>query len=707
MTQSARIEPALVSADPPLFSRELSWLAFNGRVLQEAADPTVPLNERVNFLAIFSSNLDEFFRVRVAALRALLRLKKKKRKKLDVDPDALLEQIHATVTEHQETFGRIFREEILPGLAAQNLHLRDERLLTNAQQEWVRGLFGEEVRPLLHPKRLDEGDAPFLEDGRLYLVIELWPQGVELRSGVPACAIVEIPAPPLDRFVEIPDNHTRKNERVVLFLDDVIRLGMSGLFPGYDVGEAYSVKLSRDADLQVEDEFEGDLIEKIRKGLEKRGEGTPSRFLYDLRMPHALLLRLRDGLSLEDEDLIPGGRYHNLDDLWTLPRPEGSLLQYPDFPPLPHPELDEAPSMFAAVRARDRLFHYPYQDFSAVVRLFEEAAADDDVEEVFCTLYRVARDSSIVQALIAAAEAGKRVEVFVEVKARFDEENNLSWAVRMEEAGVQVHYSMPGLKVHAKMALFARREGSGPDGRRDYAYLSTGNFNEKTAYVYADHGLATADARLTADVRRVFAFLTGEEEEPVFEHLLVAPFTLREGLYHLIEQEVEHVAAGRRGAVFAKMNALEDEGVIERLYEADKAGVDVRLLIRGILRMVPDYEGWGESIEVRSIVDRFLEHARVWHFANDGDEQVYLSTADWMKRNLSRRVEIAFPIFDPSHRAEILHILELQWQDDTKARVMDAAQSNALFRPSTPRGVRAQFDTYRWLADSRHADVTA
>lgn len=693
--------PPAVTSDPPLYDRELSWVAFNERVLQEAEDPGVPLNERVNFLAIFSSNLDEFFRVRVAGLRALLRLKKKKRKGLDFDPTALLDELHRRVTAQQERFGAVFRDEVLPALARHGLHLRDARGLGEAQADWLDRFFRDEVAPLLHPVLLTDahvGDplAPFLENGRLYLAVELWPAGAELRSGEPACALVEIPAPPVGRFVELPADLAPPGERAVLFLDDIVRHGLPALFPQHDVGQSFAVKLTRDADLQVEDEFTGDLVEKIRKGLERRSEGVPSRFLYDSRMPDNILRRLREGLELEDEDLVVGGRYHNLSDLWTLPRPDDPALSDPPFPPLPHPELARAPSLFEAVAARDRLLHFPYQRYDPVVRLFEEAAADGTVEEVWATLYRVATDSAVVQALIAAAEAGKRVEVFVEVKARFDEENNLTWAGRMEEAGVRVHYSMPGLKVHAKLALIGRRERG---DLRYYGYFGTGNFNERTARVYADHALLSADGRLTSEARRVFAFLTGEEEKPTFEHLLVAPFTLRKGIRRLIDREVAHAEEGRRGAIYAKMNALEDDAVIEALYEADRAGVDVRLMVRGILRLVPGVEGLSEGIRARSIVDRFLEHARVWRFHNDGDPVLYLASADWMKRNLSRRVEVAFPIYDEALRAELDHLLDLQWADDTKARVLDAAQSNAYHRPAEPRGIRAQFDTYRLLAE--------
>ncbi|MCH7638735.1 MAG: polyphosphate kinase 1 [Bacteroidetes bacterium] len=675
---------------PPLYNRELSWLAFNGRVLQEAADPAVPLNERINFLAIFSSNLDEFFRVRVAGLRALLRLKKKQRQALAFDLEQLLDDIHEIVLDHQETFGLIFREEIVPALAEHGVRLSDGRALSPNEQAHLDSFIREEVHALLSPVLLGEGPAPFLENGRLYLAVELWQRGAGFR-GDSACALVAVPSS-LPRFVEV----SSADGRLILFLDDVVRRSLPDLFHGQEVGEAFAVKLTRDADLQLEDEFEGDLVENIRKAIKRRDQGIPSRFLFDLRMPHGLLLRLQEALELEDEDLVGGGRYHNLSDLWTLPRPDDPALSYPPMPPLPHPELHEAESLLDAIRERDRLLHFPYQQYDTIVRFFEEAASDPAVEEVAATLYRVAKDSAVVQALIKAAEAGKKATAFVEVTARFDEENNLEWAERMEEAGVKVGYSMPGLKVHSKLALVARRE----DGElRDYAYLGTGNFNEKTALIYADHALLTADVRLTTEARKVFGFLTGEIEDPSFEHLMVAPFTLRSGITALIDREIEHAKTGRGGAIFLKLNALEDEEIIGKVYEASQAGVEIRMMVRGIFRAVTGVEGWSENIEARSIVDRFLEHARVFHFANGGEEVLYLASADWMKRNLSRRIEVAFPIYDEALREEIKHILDLQWADDTKARVLDANQSNAYYRPSEPTGSRAQFDTYRWLAE--------
>lgn len=675
---------------PPYHDRELSWLAFNGRVLQEAADPSVPLNERINFLAIFSSNLDEFFRVRVAGLRTLLRLKKKQRKALAFDLESLLDDVHDIVVGHQETFGRIFREEIVPALDAHGVHLSDGRTMAPAEAAYLESFVRDKVLPLVTTITLGKEPTPFLENGGLYLAVELWPRGADFRSKS-GSALIAVPTA-LPRFVELPSS----GRRLVMFLDDVLRRGLPQLFPDHDVGEAFAIKLTRDADLQLDDEFEGDLVENIRIAVQRRDEGIPSRFLFDVGMPHRLLLQLQEELDLEDEDLVAGGRYHNLSDLWTLPRPDDPSLNYAPMTPLPHRELQNEESLLNAIRERDRLLHFPYQEFDQVVRLFDEAAADPDVEEVAATLYRVAKDSAVVQALIRAAQAGKKTLAFVEVKARFDEENNLEWAERMEDAGVEVHYSMPGLKVHCKLAVVARRE----DGRlRDYAYFGTGNFNEKTSRIYADHTLLTADERLTAEARDVFGFLTGEVENPSFKHLMVAPFSLRRGIEACINREIKHAKAGRGGKMFVKLNALEDKRIIRKLYKASQAGVEIRLMVRGIFHAVAGEEGWSECIEARSIVDRFLEHARVYHFANGGDEVLYLGSADWMNRNLSRRIEVAFPIYDEALREEIKHILHLQWSDNTKARVLDSEQTNTYHTTDSGTNVRAQFDTYKWLAE--------
>lgn len=658
--------------DMPLADRELSWLHFNARVLQEAADPSVPLFERLAFLAIFSSNLDEFFRVRVASLRTLLRLKKKKVRKLSLDPVELLRAIHQEVNRQQDAFGALFRDVILPELEARGIHLVSEQELADTESEELRRWFAAEVEPLVRPIALSpEGPPPFLEDRTVYLVVEH--QSTDPAPLVPApseLALVPVPSPPLDRFVARCD---RTGRHVVLFLDDVVRLCMDRLFPDRRVIGAWAVKLSRDAELYLEDEFEGDLVEAMRRGLAKRETGTPARFLYDPATPSGVLATLRQALALEEEDLVPGGRYHNLHDLRAFPRCDARNGSYPPWSPLPHPVLSHAPSVREAVAAGDRLLHFPYHSYDHVVRFLTEAATDPDVEEIWLTVYRVSRESAVLGALLDAAERGKVVRVFVEVKARFDEASNLAWAERLERAGIITLYSFPHLKVHAKLALVVRREGG---ELRRYAYLGTGNFNEETARFYTDCALLTADEGITHEVQSVFHFLAGDGDPPPFQHLLVAPFDLRERLSALMEAETERARAGGHASITFKLNALEDEEVILSLYRAAQAGVRVQGVVRGICRMIPGVPGWSDDVHLRSVVDRYLEHGRVYAFGNGGDPLVYLASADWMHRNLSRRVEVAFPVRDHELRAHVLSILELQLADNRKARILDGEGLN-------------------------------
>lgn len=674
------------------YDRELSWLSFNYRVLQEAKDKSNPLFERIKFMAIYSSNLDEFFRVRVASLRSLLRLKQKSQEKLKFTPQKLLKQIHQIVNAQQEELGNIYRNEILPELKSNKIHLINESELDTEQKEFVKEYFYENVIQNIQPILLVKNKIkPFLKNRHLYLAVRLTPYNSEGKKRIRhSYALVEIPTVKFPRFVQLPE---KDGKHFIMFLDDVIRVCLHETFESFDKAEAYAVKLTRDGDLNIDDEFTGNLLNKIKKGLKKRDTGVPSRFLYDLNIPKSFLKFLSESLDLEKEDLVPGGRYHNFSDFFTFPNPRKPELENKPFPPLQHKELGKYNKIFNAIDKKDYALHFPYQSYDYVVKFLQEAADNANVTSIKITQYRVAKDSAIVKSLIRAAQSGKDVMAFVEVKARFDEELNIQWAEEMERAGVKVFYSFPGLKVHAKIALVTKNT---PEGEKKYGYLGTGNFNEKTAKIYADTGLLTSDERLTNEIEKVFEFLSGNEIEYKFKHLLVAQFNMRKKFLKMINKEIENKQAGKDAWITIKLNSLEDRKMIKRLYKASQAGVEINILVRGICCLVPGMKGLSENINVISILDMYLEHARYYVFCNDGDTKVYAASADWMKRNLSRRIEVGFPFYDEGIKKEILDIIEIQLHDNTKARIINAKHKNEYKRNDEPL-VRSQTELYNYF----------
>lgn len=679
------------------FNREISWLSFNHRVLQEAGNPEVPLYDRIKFLAIFSSNLDEFFRVRVASLRALVNLKKKTQKELKFDVNKLLDRISNTVFRLQEEYGGIYTKGIRPELEKNNIFLVDHTQLDPVQRDFVAEIFNEQVVPHIMPMIIVKKKiTPFLRNQRLYLAIKLsakLPQGkakTEKQNRF-KYAIVEIPTNHINRFILLPKIG---NNNYIIFLDDVIRLFLQQIFYGYNIHESYAVKLTRDAELYIEDEFSGNLLEKIKKGLAKRGSGAPSRFLYDSNMSSSFLRYLREALLLADEDLYPGGRYHNFSDFFRFPNPGIKSLEYSELKPLKHKDFETHTNVFTASKKKDYLFYFPYHNYDYVVNAIAHAAKDPAVKSIKITQYRVAKDSRIVNSLVKAAHRGKDVTAFVEVKARFDEEINIQSAEEMQKAGVKVLYSLPGLKVHAKIALITRLEAG---KLKKYAYLSTGNFNEKTAKLYTDYGLFTVNEELTEEVEKVFEYLEGKDPGYQFKHLLVAQYGMRQGFQALIENEIENAKKGLPAAITIKLNSLEDERIIKKLYDASEAGVRVLMIVRGICCLIPGMKEMSENISGISIVDRFLEHDRVYIFNNAGNEKIFLSSADWMKRNLSRRIEVAFPIYDPDLKKQVRNIIDIKLADNVKARVIDEKQQN-LFRELTESEKhRSQYEIHEYL----------
>lgn len=674
--------------DIKIFNRELSWLAFNYRVLQEAKDPSVPLLERIKFMAIFSSNLDEYFKVRVATLRRLIKLKKKTLEKLREDPSLELDQILEEVDRQQHELGEIFRNQILPELRQARIHLLDEQQLSPDQDTFVRQYFNENLHAIVRPVELSKSlSSVFLKDQVVYMAVHLQqPQAPHLPPE--AYALLELPVKKHgSRFVKLP---TQEQDRYVMFLDDVIRLVLPELFPEYARAQAYAVKISRDAELDIEEEVSGNLMAKIERSLKKRETGYPARLLYDPATPAGLLHMLQQKTGISSDELLPGSKYHNFRDFFGFPDFNLPDLKYSPQPPLPHPQLRFHKSMLEAIHHQDFLMHYPYQSFEYVIRFFEEAASDPAVTTISATLYRVADKSRVAKALVQAAKNGKLVTVVVELQARFDEESNIYWARKLEDAGATVIYGIPDHKVHCKLALVSRKEG-----RRSttYGYLSTGNFNEVTSHIYGDHALFTSNPRITKDMEKVFQFFTDRLPNKRFRHLLVAPFNMRDRFMEMINEEIRNAKKGLPAYLILKMNALQDERMIRKLYEAGKAGVKVELIVRGICCLVPGQRGLSENITVRSIIDRYLEHARVYIFCNNNQEKLYVASADWMTRNLSRRIEVAFPLLDENLRREVREIIELQRQDNVKAR----NSRNVYLRRSSEPEVRSQYATYHYL----------
>lgn len=693
-TSNIQLDEAMLKADDntPYIQRDVSWLSFNYRVLQEAMDPTVPLFERIKFLAIYSSNLDEFFRVRMANHRNLLRVGKKTKKELEISPKHIVKEIQRVVNRQQELFSDLFENTIIPALQEHDIYLLRRLELDEEQQKFIEDFFNDYMLPYVQPVLLIKNKIrPFLNNGALYLA--LWMEYEDNKGKKKdAYALVTVPSNHVPRFIALPSKDNTKN---LILLDDVVRHNVSSMFPGYDIKDSFSIKLTRDAELYIDDEFSGDLVEKIKASLTKRQVGPASRFVYDRGMPNEFLSFLMETFDLDKYDLLIEGRYHNNSDFFRFPDFGMQELKNESLPPLPYLPLEQAQNFWAALEEKDHIIHVPYHSYESTIRFFEEAAKDPEVTHIKITQYRVARQSRIMQALMHAVSVGKRVSVFIEVKARFDEEANLRWGERLERAGVSVFYSFPGVKVHAKLGLVIRMGSGGP---KMYSYLSTGNFHEDTAKVYSDFGFFTTDDRLVNEVVRIFSFLeTVKVPEKGFDHLLVGQFNLRTKLEQLIDLEIEEAKAGRKAEIILKANSVQDLEIIKKLYEASQAGVKIQMIVRGICCIVPNVKGYSENIEAVSIVDRFLEHARVFIFHHRGEQRIYLSSADLMTRNLSYRVETAFPIYHPEVKKIIMDFINIQLSDNVKARILDMEMTNAYKKTESDLAIRSQVETYYYI----------
>ncbi len=672
-----------------LTNREISWLYFNERVLQEAADKKVPLVERIRFLAIFSSNLDEFYRVRVPTLTRLTKVNAKAKELLGYNPKKVLKEIKDLVVRQEARFDDLYENVIIKELAQEKIFIINEYQLNVRRGQFLKEYFNNRLLSNLVPIMLDE-EKPFpeLKDRAIYFLVRLSKPGSSLKSRY---SLIEIPTS-LDRFIVLPETNDLK---YIILLDDIIKYCLQDIYFifNYPVLEAYSIQLTRDAELSLDRTVSEKFIETLSKSLQKRKKGKPMRLLVDNKIPQFMLDYLQDKLELPSEAVIRSNKYHNFKDFVDFPNIGRKELEYTRQQPLPVKGLDSGKSLFSQIKKRDFLVNLPYQSFDYIIHFLREAAIDPQVIEISITLYRLAQNSRVINALINAAKNGKKVNCLVELKARFDEKNNIYWTNKLEEEGVHVNYGMIDYKVHSKICLITRIEKG---VQVYYSSLATGNFNEKTARIYCDHSIFTYHQGIGAELKKVFRGLERKVFYDNYEYLIVSPLETRKKVFALIDKEVSNYLEGKPAKIILKMNSLADEDMIAKLYEAGKAGVKIKMIVRGMCCLVPGVKGLSENIEVISIVDKFLEHARVWIFQNGGDEKIYLSSADFMTRNLDQRLEVGFPILDARVKKEIKTIISIQLKDNTKARIINILNDNR-YKKRGLKEYRAQNDIYNYL----------
>ena len=684
-----------MSPVPPdaFVNRELSWLEFNRRVLEEAQDPTVPLLERVKFLAIFSSNLDEFFMVRVAELKRRIRAGDTTMGPDELSPTktlaAVADQVHRLVDAQH----RCFLEELGPILASEGVRLVRPKEVTAEQERFLEDYFRRTLMPVLTPLAIDPGHPfPHLANRSLCLIVSVKPVAPSVLPHA-TLTVVRIPGQVVPRFVALPGP---PGQHAFMLLEDVIRLQLPTLYTGYEIVSCHAIRVTRDAEIALPRKTAADLLTSVEAGVRERRMGDAVRLQYDADLPAPLLAMLVDELELGPDDLYAGTGFTAFSDLFQLyaavdlPRLKDHVL-----PPRPVPAFEGAADIWSAIRAGDVLAHHPYHSFDAVTRFVSDAAEDPRVLAIKMTLYRVSPTSPIAQALTRAAENGKEVAVMVELQARFDEEANIRWARALEEVGAHVVYGLPGYKTHCKACLVVRQE---TDGIRRYCHLATGNYNVRTGGIYGDFSLFTCRESIGEDVTELFNMLTGYTRPRRFRHLLMAPTGMREAFQQRIRREAEHARRSEPARIVAKMNSLVDRTLIEELYAASQAGVRIDLIVRGICCLRPGIPGFSDRIRVISIVDRYLEHARAYYFHNGGHSEYWLASADWMPRNLDHRVEIAFPILDPRLQSQIREVLEIQLTDTSKAREIQIDGSSIRVRAPEAPPLRSQERLYGLVA---------
>jgi polyphosphate kinase len=670
-------------------NRELSWLQFNERVLQEAADESVPLIERFRFLGIFSNNLDEFFKVRYATVRRIVEAGKGGKSELGIKASELLEIITQVVIKQQSKSLDILAN-IGQKLENEGIFFVDETKINKEHHDFIKNYFIQQVSPALVTIILNDSlELPVLKDISAYLAVKM-----ELTNEQKQFALIEIPKS-MDRFIVLP---SIGGKSYIMILDDLLRYCLDDIFNifNYTSITANMIKITRDGELDFDSDLSKSFIEKLSNSVKDRQIGDPVRFVYDKTIDEETLVYLMSKMGIESKDsVIPGGRYHNRRDYVDFPSLGRTDLLYKKITPLQVKGLSIQNSIFSSIAQKDYLLHTPYQTFSYVVKFLREAALDPDVKSIKITIYRLAQISHIASSLINAAKNGKKVTVVIELRARFDEQANIDYAQQMQDEGVNLLFGVPGLKVHSKICVIEREE---ENAIRRYGFISTGNFNESTAKIYTDFTLFTANQKILKDVNMVFNFFDTNYRIYRYKHIITSPHYTKSRIFTLIDTEIENVKAGKPAFIKLKLNSISSYKMIDKLYEASRAGVKIQMIVRGICCLVPGVKGMSENIEVISIIDKFLEHTRMYVFCNDNDTKVYISSADWMTRNIDNRVEVSCPIYQNDIKKELLDIFDICWSDNVKARVIDSSKSND-YRKNSKDKVRAQFELYDYFKE--------
>ncbi|WP_297795117.1 polyphosphate kinase 1 [uncultured Eudoraea sp.] len=684
----------MIKSKDQYINREISWLMFNDRVLQESADKNVPLIERLRFLGIFSNNLDEFFKVRYATVKRIVLAGKKGKSVLGGEKAKdLLAEITKIVINQQSKSLEIHKD-IIKELESEGIFLIDETEVSEAQAEFVKNYFLEKVSPQLMTIVLNDlNQFPLLKDTEAYLAVKMilaQPEGDFNEEETPnRYALIEIPKG-VERFVVLP---AEENRNYIIILDDLIRFCLDRIFPmfDYEAISAHMIKITRDAELDIDNDLSKSFIEKISSSVEGRKISDPVRFVYDKSIDVDTLEFLKGKMGIEDTDsVIPGGRYHNRRDYMGFPSLGRQDLMYEKITPLPVKGLSLEGSLLERIAEKDYLMYAPYHTFSYIIKFLREAALDPKVKSIKITVYRLAKDSQVAASLINAVKNGKQVTMQIELRARFDEQANINYAEELQAEGVKLIFGVPGLKVHSKICVIEREEG---DLIKRYGFVSTGNFNESTAKIYTDYTLFTANESILKELKIVFDFFETTYKIYKYKHLVVSPHYTKSMFIKLIDDEIESAAKGREAYIKIKMNSFTSYKMVDKLYEASRAGVKIQLIIRGVCCLIPGVKGMSENIEAISIVDKFLEHPRVFIFGNEGDPKIYISSADWMTRNLDNRVEVGCPIYDKDIQQELIDTFEISWNDNVKARIFNEEQNN-IYRKNDKPQLRSQFAIY-------------